>query len=348
MSFFFDSAILIFFLYIIRIFFLLHLKENKQPFHMRPHFFCTMYGFFRILEKRPFEVICTRLQCNRKNSINHLNIELEYESIRLYIHTQYFYLLLLFQYNNFEEIGGLNLHSTAYFIAITVVISQLSMVMIWYRNILQYHNNHNSLPFLEKSYSLLFPVIFIRCEIGRLNFLISRMDKKVKELMKHVSIDSANATISQKLRKLSLRLKITENRRLDAKNILTKMQNIRLVLGEFPQCIVNISLLFLAMTNARIKKYMVQISNVLSENLKSQAALILNQNFQFIVICLIIKTMLGLIMILIKNRYYSGVWNSPPFADFSTKIDISRVWLTTMNNNPNTLPTFDIYQFSMG
>ena len=240
------------------------------------------------------------------------------------------------------------MHSTAYFIAITVVISQFSMVMIWYRNILQYHNNHNSLPFLEKSYSLLFPVIYIRCEIGRLSFLISQMDKKVKKLMKHVSIDSANTTISQKLRKLSLRLKMTENRRLDAKNILTKMQNIRLVLGDFPQCIVNIALLFLAITNARIRKYMVQISNVLSENLKSQAALILNQNFQFIVICLIIKTMLGLIMILIKNRYYSGVWNSPSFADFSTKFDISRVWLTTMNINPNTVPTFDIHQFFMG
>ena len=239
------------------------------------------------------------------------------------------------------------MHSTAYFIAITVVISQFSMVMIWYRNILQYHNNHNSLPFLEKLYSLLFPVIYIRCEIGRLSFLISQMDKKVKKLMKHVSIDSANTTISQKLRKLSLRLKMTENRQLDAKNVLTKMQNIRLVLGDFPQCIVNIALLFLAITNARIRKYMVQISNVLSENLKSQAALILNQNFQFIVICLIIKTMLGLIMILIKNRYYSGVWNSPSFADFSTKFDISRVWLTTMNINPNTVPTFDIHQFFM-
>jgi hypothetical protein len=195
------------------------------------------------------------------------------------------------------------LHSTAYFIAVTVVISQLSMVILWYRNIIQYHNNHNALPLLEKAYSLLFPVIYTRCEIGRLNFLISRMEKRVKQLMKPVSNDSTNAPISQQLKNLNLKLKSTEKRRLDAKVILTKMQNLRLVLGNFPQCIVNTSLLVLAMTNSRIKKYMVQISDVLSENLKNQATLILNKNFHIIVICLIIKTMVGLILILIKNRY---------------------------------------------
>ena len=195
------------------------------------------------------------------------------------------------------------MHSTAYFIAVTVVMSQLSMVILWYRNFIQYHNIHSSLPFLEKAYSLFFPVIYTRCEIGRLNFLISQMEKKVKKLMKHVANGSANATISQQLKNLSLKLKSAENRRLDAKNILAKIQNLRLVLGNFPQCIVNISLLVLAMTNSRIQKYMVQISDVLSENLKNQATLILNKNFHIIVICLIIKTMLGLIMILIKNRY---------------------------------------------
>ena len=40
---------------------LLHLKENKQPFHMMYHFFCTIAGFFIILEKRLSELICTRL-----------------------------------------------------------------------------------------------------------------------------------------------------------------------------------------------------------------------------------------------------------------------------------------------
>ena len=199
------------------------------------------------------------------------------------------------------------MHSTAYFITVTVVVSQLSMVILWYRNITQYHNIHNSLPFLEKAYSLFFPVIYTRCEIGRLNFLISQMEKKVKKLMKRVSNDSANATSSQQLKKLSLKLKSTEKRRLDAKIILTKIQNLRLVLGNFPQYIVNISLLVLAMTNSRIQKYMVQISDVLSENLKDQARLILKENFHIIVICLIIKTMLGLIMILIKNRYIKFV-----------------------------------------
>ena len=203
------------------------------------------------------------------------------------------------------------MHSTAYFIAITVVISQLSMVILWYRNIIQYHNTYNSLPFLEKAYSLFFPVIYTRCEIGRLNFLISQMEKKVKKLMKRFSSDSINASISQQLKKLSLKLKSTEKRRLDAKIILTKMQNIRLVLGNFPQCIVNISLLILAMTNSRIKKYMVQISDVLSENLKDQATLFLNKNFHIIVICLIIKTILGLIMILIKNRYIQLIAAKP-------------------------------------
>ena len=185
------------------------------------------------------------------------------------------------------------------------------MVILWYRNMIQYHNIHNTLPLLEKAYSLLFPVIYTRCEIGRLNFLISQMEKKVKELMNHVSIDSANASISHQLKKLSLKLKSTENRRLDAKIILTKMQNLRLVLGNFPQCIVNISLLVLATTNSRIQKYMVQISDVLSENLKNQATLILNKNFHIIVICLIIKTMLGLIMILIKNRYIQFITTKP-------------------------------------
>ena len=203
------------------------------------------------------------------------------------------------------------MHSTAYFIAITVVISQLSMVILWYRHIIQYHHVHNSLPFLEQAYSLFFPVIYTRCEIGRLNFLISQMEKKVKKLMKCVSSDSINASISQQLKKLSLKLKSTEKRRLDAKIILTKMQNIRLVLGNFPQCIVNIALLVLAMTNSRIKKYMVQISDVLSENLKNQATLFLNKNFHIIVICLIIKTILGLIMILIKNRYIQLIAAKP-------------------------------------
>ena len=181
------------------------------------------------------------------------------------------------------------------------------MVILWYRNMIQYHNIHNTLPLLEKGYSLLFPVIYTRCEIGRLNFLISQMENKVKKLMKRITIDSANASISHQLKKLSLKLKSTENRRLDAKIILTKMQNLRLVLGNFPQCIVNISLLVLATTNSRIQKYMVQISDVLSENLKNQATLTLNKNFHIIVICLIIKTMVGLVLILIKNRYIETI-----------------------------------------
>ena len=205
------------------------------------------------------------------------------------------------------------MHSTAYFIAATVVVSQVSMVILWYRNIIQYHNIHSSLPLLEKVYSLFFPVIYTRCEIGRLNFLISQMEKKVKKLMEHVSNGSANATISQQLKKLSLKLKSTEKRRLDAKIILNKMQNARLVLSNFPQCIVNISLFILAMTNLRIQKYMVQITDVLSENLKNQATLFLNKNFHIIVICLIIKTMLGLIMILIKNRYIKFIVTTPIF-----------------------------------
>ena len=104
------------------------------------------------------------------------------------------------------------MHSTAYFITVTVVVSQLSMVILWYRNITQYHNIHNSLPFLEKAYSLFFPVIYTRCEIGRLNFCISQMEKKVKKLMKRFSSDSINASISQQLKKLSLKLKGTEKK----------------------------------------------------------------------------------------------------------------------------------------
>ena len=203
------------------------------------------------------------------------------------------------------------MHYTAYFIGITVGISQLAMVILWYQNIIQYHNIHDSLPFLEKAYSLFFPVIYTRCEIGRLNFLISQMEKKVKKLMKRVSNDSANATFSRQLKKLNLKLKGTEKRRLDAKVILTKMQNLKLVFGNFPQCIVNISLLVLAMNNSMIQKYMVQISDLLSENLKNQATIILKENFHIVVICLIIKTIMGLIKILIKKRYIQFIVAKP-------------------------------------
>ena len=92
------------------------------------------------------------------------------------------------------------------------------MVILWYRNIIQYHNTYNSLPFLEKAYSLFFPVIYTRCEIGRLNFLISQMEKKVKKLMKRFSSDSINASISQQLKKLSLKLKGTEKKSIGCKN----------------------------------------------------------------------------------------------------------------------------------
>ena len=42
--------------------FLLFPNENYIGFHMKYHFFfCTMDGFFRILEKKLSELICTRL-----------------------------------------------------------------------------------------------------------------------------------------------------------------------------------------------------------------------------------------------------------------------------------------------
>ena len=41
----------------------LHLIKKTKGFHMRYNFFfCTMDGFFRILEKTSSELICTRLQ----------------------------------------------------------------------------------------------------------------------------------------------------------------------------------------------------------------------------------------------------------------------------------------------
>ena len=42
-------------------FFLLHLSEKSSPFIWGIIFFCTMNGFFRMLEKRLSELICTRL-----------------------------------------------------------------------------------------------------------------------------------------------------------------------------------------------------------------------------------------------------------------------------------------------
>ena len=44
-----------------KIFFLMFISNEKNlGFHMNYHFFCTMNGFFRILEKRLSELICTR------------------------------------------------------------------------------------------------------------------------------------------------------------------------------------------------------------------------------------------------------------------------------------------------
>ena len=42
-------------------FFLLHLCEKSSPFIWGIIFFCSMDGFFRILEKTSSELICTRL-----------------------------------------------------------------------------------------------------------------------------------------------------------------------------------------------------------------------------------------------------------------------------------------------
>ena len=46
------------------------------------------------------------------------------------------------------------------------------------------------------------------------------------------------------------------------------------------------------------------------------------------------------------TKMYSGVYNSPPFADFSTQMAISRVWLTTMNIDPNLVPPSIFTNFS--
>ena len=46
------------------IFFLLHLSEKSSPFIWGIIFFCTMDHFFRILEKKLSELLCTRLYTN--------------------------------------------------------------------------------------------------------------------------------------------------------------------------------------------------------------------------------------------------------------------------------------------
>ena len=50
-----------FWIFFFKILFLFFSNDENLGFHMRYHFFSTIDGFFRILEKRLSELICTRL-----------------------------------------------------------------------------------------------------------------------------------------------------------------------------------------------------------------------------------------------------------------------------------------------
>ena len=133
--------------------------------------------------------------------------------------------------------GGLNLHTTAYFIATTVVVSQLSIIFVWYNNILQDYCKKSSI--WEKVYTLVFPVIYIRFEVWRLNNVLKETEAKIKKSLKNIASDPSNQmqhTYSQ-YTKLVLKLNKTKEKALDAKRIHVKMLNLRLVFCNFPQSI---------------------------------------------------------------------------------------------------------------
>ena len=188
----------------------------------------------------------------------------------------------------------------AYFIGITVGVSQLSMVVIWYYDIFCRYCENSPLSNLEKIYSGIFPVIFIRWEVWRLNNAIDQLEKKTKTLFTKMATDPLDHMISLQYAKVDLKMKKLKQKALDAERICGKMLNLRLVLCNFPQSIVNVALLVLAIDNQRMKKYLVNISEAFVN--KSQTFLFFNQYFQYIVAALIIKTTMGLVLVIIKNR----------------------------------------------
>lgn len=195
----------------------------------------------------------------------------------------------------------MNLHFTAYFIATTVFVTQLSIIVAWYNNILHGYCENASFPILEKFYSLLFPVIYIRFEVWRLNNVKTQLERKIKESLTKISNDPSNQMISSQYTKLVLKLNKMKEKALNAKRIQCKILNLRLVFGDFPQSIVNIALLILATKSGRLEKYLVQTS-IVNDGIKSQISSFFRENFQYFIAALVIKTIIGIVLVVIKNR----------------------------------------------
>ena len=172
------------------------------------------------------------------------------------------------------------------------------MFFIWYNNILQGYCKNSSFPILETLYSLIFPSIYIRLEVWRINNVLAQLKGKIKKSLTNVANQPADQIIASNHSKLVSKLNKMKEKVLKAKMIHLKMLNLRLVFGNFPQSVVNIALLILATNSDRLKKYLVNI-NIVD---KDQAPLILNQYFKYIITALVIKTIIGLVWIIIKNR----------------------------------------------
>ena len=65
-----------------------------------------------------------------------------------------------------------------------MVLSQLSVLVIWYYHILLDYCQKSSLA--DKIYSFFFTSIFVRCEIGRLEYAIVLTDKKCQKSLKRI------------------------------------------------------------------------------------------------------------------------------------------------------------------
>ena len=122
--------------------------------------------------------------------------------------------------------------------------------------------------------------------------------------MRKITDDLSNQSLSSQYTKLVLELNEIKEKALNAKRICYKILNYRLVFGDFPQTIVTIALLIMAIDCDRLKNYLIE-SNIGNESLKSQLSSILSHYFKYFIAVLVIKTVIGLVLVILKNRLVS-------------------------------------------
>ena len=105
---------------------------------------------------------------------------------------------------------------------VSVCLSQMTILIVWYRHIYDYCKK-STLPLLGKIYSLCFPLIFIRSEVGRLEYAHSQQEKKIKETLVKMQNSQLDPTLEQKFKSLTVKLKTTKNR-LSSVSVITVVE----------------------------------------------------------------------------------------------------------------------------